>query len=242
MDLKVQGRNRFPHIYLALTLLYALILRLTPLARAAELVLPLMLFSEPSMLGLILTGAHHHFEQTQGASAAVAVTPLRVREYVFGRAVSISLLSTAAALLLSALGLGTVDSRVMGLGPVVFLAATAFGLLGVGLAAGFRDFLTFVFAVMGVQTLLFVPAAAVLGLMPRAWFLWLPSAPALYAMQDVMLRAYGAPPYLSYWWYLGLLAVWTAMAARWAERRYSRLVRGYGSGRPADWDRSISNG
>lgn len=226
LDLAVQVRHLFPHIYLSLTLIYALLLRLTPLSQSAELVLPLMLFSEPAMLGMIFTGAHHYFEQTQGVSVAIAVTPLRVREYVVGKAVSVSILSAAAAAVLASLVLGAVDARVLGLALVVLLAASTFGLIGIGLAAHLRDFLGFVFATMGVQAVLFMAFPAVLDLAPRAWFMWLPSAPALFAMRDVMLhgaRAFGHPVY---WAHLGLLAAWAAIAVRWAETRYWRLVRG----------------
>ncbi|MDP2871442.1 MAG: hypothetical protein Q8P31_02765 [Bacillota bacterium] len=225
VDLRVQGRHLFPQIYLVLTILYALLLRLTPLSVLTPLLLPIFLFSEPGLLGMLFTAAQHYFEQTQGVAVAVAVTPLRVREYVLGKALSISVLATAASVLLMAL-VAPVDARLLALVPAMWLTSVTFGLFGLGVAVHFTDFFRFLFAVMRLQGLLQLPALAIIGLVSRWWFIWLPSAPALYALEQVVQQGPRALGGAAYWAYLLFMAGWAAAALVWAERQYLRQVRG----------------
>lgn len=229
-DLTVQGRHRFPHIYLAITVFYALLLRLTPLSTAVPALLPLLLFSEPGLLAMFFTAAQHFFERTQGVAVALAVTPLRVREYVLAKVVSISLLATAAGVLLTAIVMAP-DGGLLALAPVLFLTAALSGFIGLALATYFTDFVRFLFAAgLLVQVPLFLPVLAVLELSPPARFIWLPSAPAWYALRLVVLAGPGAFRLAAYWWYLALLAAWAAAASAWTRRAYARRVRGWPGG------------
>jgi len=229
VNLKVQGRHLFPQIYLVLTVLYALVLRAKPLSGLVHVLLPAMLFSEPGVLGMFFTAAQHYFEQTQGMTVAVAVTPLRVGEYVLGKALSISLLTTGAGVLLTAL-VAPADARLLAVIPPIWLTSVTFGLLGLGVAGHFTDFFRFMFAAARMQGLLQLPILATAGLVSRGWFMWLPSGPAVFALEQVARHGPGVLRSSAYWAYLAMLAGWAAVSLAWTERQYLRRVRGV----PAD--------
>jgi fluoroquinolone transport system permease protein len=251
LNASIQARHLFPQIYLGLTVTYALVLRALRLGAWYELLVPVMLFSEPGLMGMMFVGAQVFFERSQGSDLATAVTPALPRETVLGKALSIAALATLAGLLLVGLtlparGPAALAAALAALAPVLLLTATTFGLAGVALAARRGDFTRFLFVAIAVATPLLLPAAAALGAFGRGWLAWLPSAPLIYAA-DMLYRAAASPAFpvgagatetaaASAALLLAIpQAAWTLAAARWAARSYEAHMRG--SAAPRDHGR-----
>ncbi|MDP2871245.1 MAG: hypothetical protein Q8P31_01695 [Bacillota bacterium] len=226
LDLKVQARYSFPQIYAYVTAVYVVLFLATGLHRTFPPLLPLFLLSEPGMLGYTFAAAQVHFERGQGSAVALAVTPLRTGEYVLGKCIASAITAASAGLLLYALVVG-MDTRLLWLLPPLALTAAAFGLLGMGLSAGYDDFARFLFTTMPpVQVILVaLPALLLLGMVPGSWFAWTPSYQALSAFA---LLAGGRPDPFRYLFQVGYLGLSVVVVYRWAVGRFEAARETWG--------------
>ncbi|WP_245599878.1 ABC transporter permease [Paenibacillus harenae] len=130
-DIRFQWRHRFYFVYLLVCSLYLLLLHFIP-SEYKETVAVLLTFSDPSALGLIFAGGILLLEKDQGIQDCLFVTPLRLREYLLAKAISLSLLSILAAWMIHGFSLG------MPLSPIrftvgVMLTSSLFTLLSIGI-------------------------------------------------------------------------------------------------------------
>ncbi|MBE0448805.1 MAG: hypothetical protein IBX64_12070 [Actinobacteria bacterium] len=221
LDLLTQIRYYFLPIYMILALAYVAAIRLTPLSDYATLLLPLLLFSEPGLLGFYLAAGQLYFERNEKSLTALAVTPLRGEEYLMARAASNGIIATLAGIVLFIL-VFLVPVKTLLLIPPLFLTATLFALLGLSFSMHFDDFMAFVFASALVQIPLALPYLAYFGLVPVWVFAWVPSHPAIFSFSNLVSEQ---PSMLLYVLYLAELAVFNWLAFWWSRRVYKRRIR-----------------
>jgi len=228
LNLRVQARHLFPQIYLGLTVLYTVIIRLTPLRLWQDRLVPIMVFSEPGMMGMLFVGAQLFFERSQGSHLATAVTPLREAETVLAKALAIALLATVAGLLLVGLTLpptraAWLVSGLLTLAPVLLLTSVAFALAGVAFAARSREFVPFLVTSQMAMLPAYAPLVALFGLVDPLWVAWLPSAPLIFACRRLFAEAALGGAATAPWQLLWLAlppALWALVAREWARRSY----------------------
>ncbi|MGM0652168.1 MAG: ABC transporter permease, partial [Bacillota bacterium] len=75
-DVSFQFKQGFYLVYILLTLIYMVILGVLPVEWKSTII-PLVLFSDPSMVGFFFIGALVMLEKVQGVLQYVVVTPLR---------------------------------------------------------------------------------------------------------------------------------------------------------------------
>ena len=85
-----------------LTLVWVGILSLFS-GEAIRLAVPIVLLSDISTMGLLFIGSIIFFERGQGSIAAVITTPLKTKEYIVSKIVSLTLFITMYSLLLTLL-------------------------------------------------------------------------------------------------------------------------------------------
>ncbi|MDQ0165066.1 fluoroquinolone transport system permease protein [Bacillus horti] len=95
-DVRFQWKQRFYHVYLLVCAVYISLLLLLPEAYVDKTIV-LLTFSDPAALGLFFSGGMLLLEREQGIQESLFATPLRVKEYVIARCLSLSVLSLAAA-------------------------------------------------------------------------------------------------------------------------------------------------
>lgn len=91
-DLRLQVRYHIVTIALIVTLLYMAVFWAIP-SREAESALVLLIFADPSMLGFLFVGALVLFERGENTLQAVVVTPLSSTQYLWSKAISLTLIS-----------------------------------------------------------------------------------------------------------------------------------------------------
>ncbi len=96
-DIRFQFRYGFYGLYAIVTLLYAVCIRLLPVhwREAARIV---TVFSDPAALGLFFMGAILLFEKGEQVLPSLAVSPVRIGEYVLSKMLSIAVVSVLAGL------------------------------------------------------------------------------------------------------------------------------------------------
>lgn len=226
LQLLVQSRSFFPHIYFLVALLTILGFRFLLPAGLREWLLPPFLLAEPAMLGLSLVACQRYLEMGEGSTVALVVTPLRDREYVAAMVLVSGLQATIAGGLLQAGVLGF-DLRGLLVLPPMFLTAVFFGLVGLALSTYTREFTRFIMVFMIPATALGqAPILAYFGLVPDASFVWLPGDPALKSFAMLSLAEPGGFSPGLYLARVFQLVVWLAAAFAWATWVFRERVRG----------------
>ena len=227
LQLLVQARSFFPHIYFALAVLTILAFRFLLPDGFRDWLLPPLLLGEPALLGLSLVAAQRYLEMGEGSTTALVVTPLRNGEYVAAMVLVSGLQATIAGGLLQAGVLGF-DARVLLVLPPLFLMAVISGLVGLALSTYTTEFTRFIMICLIPATILGqAPLLAYFGLVPDASFVWLPGDPALKSFAMLSLAEPGG---FSAGLYVGRvlqLVVWTALAFAWALWAFRERVRGH---------------
>ncbi|KRE96452.1 ABC transporter permease [Paenibacillus sp. Soil766] len=136
-DVQFQWRHGFYGVYVLVCSLYVLLLHFVPESRK-DTVTILLTFSDPSALGLILAGGIVLLEKDQGIHDSLFVTPLRLREYLFAKALSLSALSLAAAWVIHVFSLGLPISPIR-FSLAVLLTSSFFTFLSIGVAVRTRS-------------------------------------------------------------------------------------------------------
>jgi len=105
-DIRLQYRHGFYAAYAFVSVAYIGMFRvLGPLL--GTMLLPVVLFSEASVIGFFFAGTLYHFEKADGTHRALAVTPVRTWVCLTARAAALSLLTIAASFVLVAGTVGT---------------------------------------------------------------------------------------------------------------------------------------
>lgn len=224
--LTVQRRTGFLHVYAGVTVLTALVLRLALPPSWLTWAVPAVLLGEYGTMGLFLTGAHCYLERIEGSDVALVVTPVQPLELVAAMIAAPALVATASGVALFAAVLG-LDARTALLLPPLGLTATLAGALGIVLAARHAEFTRFLVAAVPVVTVFSLPYLSYFGVTPRWSFAWLPWDAALFAFGSV---ARGEAPGGSFGLLVAELAVFAALALRWAGRRHAARLRAIGTG------------
>jgi len=219
--LRVQTRAHFPHAFAVSTgLTVAVLLWAVPHA-IADLVLPAFLAIELGALGLTQVAAHRYLEIGWQSASALLVSPLRPAEYLLALLLGSALLATLAGGAVFAILRG-LDARFVWLLLVLFPFAVLSGTLGLLVSLRHSDFLRFILGVIPFVALWQAPLLGVYGLVPPGVVVWIPSAPALFAI-DVLCRSEAAPFQLLLLSSLG--GVWTVLGFGLALHTYQRRIR-----------------
>jgi len=179
-DIRFQIKQGFYTIYLIITVMYLVILSLIP-GDVLNVALPLVVFSDPSVLGLFFIGGIIMLEKGQGIIQVLVVSPLKTSEYIISKVVSLSLISTLSAVLLTIFGTNIYPDWIL-LIISVFLTSSLFTLCGIMINAGCNNVNQYIIKTIPYILLLVLPCFALLGFKYSFIFYIFPSVPALKLM------------------------------------------------------------
>ena len=99
-DIKYQFRNGFYYVYLFVSIIYIVILNKIP-TDFQGIVIALVIFSDPAMLGFFFVGAIILLEKEENIFEALFITPLRVKGFIAARISSLTIISLLTAFLIA---------------------------------------------------------------------------------------------------------------------------------------------
>jgi fluoroquinolone transport system permease protein len=152
LDILLIVRNRILLIIGIISALYALILGVIPTWENNYLIIALI-FSDPVMIGFLFTGVMVLFERSGNTLQALSVSPVRPDEYLWSKAITLSVIATAAATVMALAGKGYAFN-LLALIPAVLLTSVLFvfiGFAGVSRVKTFNQYFIFI-------PLYFIPA------------------------------------------------------------------------------------
>ena len=152
-DIRFQFKYGFYFIYAVFCALYLFLLFIFPEAWR-EKAASIMIYSDPAAMGLFFMGAIVLLEKSQRVLNALAVSPVKVSEYITAKIVSLVFISVLVSLVLAlAAGLKNI--------PVVLittaLTSIIFALLGLIVATKINSLNQYIIATVPLEIICFIP-------------------------------------------------------------------------------------
>ena len=92
-DLKLQARNSILAVAIFIAAFYTALFLLLGL-RGKDNILIALIFSDPTFLGFIFTGVLVLFEKSANTLQALVVTPIKIWQYLFSKAISLTIIAS----------------------------------------------------------------------------------------------------------------------------------------------------
>lgn len=179
-DIRFQIKQGFYLIYLIITVMYLITLSLVP-ENILNIALPLIVFSDPSVLGLFFIGGIIMLEKGQGIIQVLVVSPLKTSEYIISKVVSLSIISALAGILITLFGTNSYPDWIL-LTISIFLTSSIFTLWGIMINAGCSNVNQYIIKTIPYMLLLVLPCFSLLGFKYSYLFYIFPSVSALKLM------------------------------------------------------------
>lgn len=106
LDIRFQIKQGVYFVYAFLTFAYMILLSFIP-ASIKAVVVPIVIFTDPSVIGFFFLGAVIMLEKNQGVIQYILVTPLRMKEYVLAKLISYIVASEIASFIIVLFTYGT---------------------------------------------------------------------------------------------------------------------------------------
>lgn len=152
-DIWFQVKYGFYTVYSIITLLYILLLYAIP-ESARGTVAIILIYSDPAAMGLFFMGAVILLEKSQRVVNSIAVSPVRVTEYIISKALTLGIIATVVGVLIStAAGQYHFIEAVIG----TFLGSIIFSMIGLVVAARIGSLSQFLIATIPFELLCFAP-------------------------------------------------------------------------------------
>lgn len=221
-EFMLQFRQGLIYAALFVTAIWSILLSQLP-SVAAGWLLPFVLFVDVSIFGFFFMAGMLYLEKDDGVLEALVTTPLRTRDYLLAKIISLTLLSVAVSAVIVAIA-----TFVVGALPVNWLMLV----LGVALNSWFLTMAGFVLAVRFDSISDFILAALVVFIpfqIPLLDFFGIWESPLVYLVptQPTMLLIEAALRPIPVWqvlYALGYLAVAIPLVMWWAGRAFERFV------------------
>ncbi len=222
-DVLLQVRYYFYHAYALLAAFYIFLLYVMP-ASIKPFAALLIIFSDPSVLGFAFLGGLVLFEKRQGTLEAMTVTPLRIRDYLISKVVSLTALALVTSLVIVVAGFGTaVNWPILAAG--VVLTSIIYVLIGVVAVVRFRTLNEYFLSALIYLAVLEVPLLGLFGIWEHPVFYLFPAQASI-----ILIRAaFQATAQWQLAYAILYLMVWCGIAYRLAHHQFVKhIVQGAG--------------
>lgn len=214
-DLRFQFKYGFYFLYLFFTLFYIGLLAAFPPSWRQKAAL-LMVYSDPASIGLFFMGGIVLYEKSERVLDSLAVSPIRTRDYVFSKLLSLSVISSAVSLAIGAFG--NILNSPLSFFVAIVLGSCLFSALGLIVAARIKTLNEFLILTVPLQIFINIPAVwYIFGERP----LWLLPHPGV-----CMIELFTAGPYSLI--ALPVLTGWTIPSVILANRAMDRAFETLG--------------
>ncbi|MCG3420659.1 ABC transporter permease [Oceanobacillus jordanicus] len=175
-DIKIQFRHGLYAVYMLVSLFYIIALHQIP-EQYREIAGIFITFSDPGVLGFFFIGGLVLLEQNQNILDNLFITPYKVEEYIFSKALSLTVLSVLTSYIIHISVFGVSHYLVLFL-VGVFLTSMFFTIFGLGVAVRCHTLNGFFFLSSIYSLIFLLPLLEITG-MDHFLFMLLPTKGAL---------------------------------------------------------------
>jgi fluoroquinolone transport system permease protein len=151
--MRFQFKYGFYFIYAVFCVMYAFLLFILPEAWR-ENAASIMIYSDPAAMGLFFMGAIVLLEKSERVLNAIAVSPVKVSEYVAAKVISLMLISVLVALILA---LAARLQHILAVLLATALTSVIFTLLGIIAATRINSLNRYVLVTVPIEVVCFIP-------------------------------------------------------------------------------------
>lgn len=217
-DMRFQFKQGFYMVYVLITVMYLIILSFLP-DDLVSVGLPLVVFSDPSVLGLFFIGGIIMLEKMQGILSVLVVSPLRTAEYILSKVISLAFVSVLAAFAIT--GFSSYDSvNWLLLFFSTVLTSAIFTLCGIMITAGCNTVNQYMIKTIPYMLLFVLPCFSLIGFPYSEVFTIIPGVAAL----RLMLGAYSGIPLYEAVGLILYLAGMNYLFLRWTIRVFENRI------------------
>lgn len=155
-DFRFQIKYGFYFLYAFITVIYIVVLSFVPPVAKAK-VSAVIIFTDPATLGLFFMGAIILLEKSQRVLSSLAVSPIKLWEYIFSKVVSLAFISTLVGVIIGAFS-GTQNMLWVTVG--TFLGSILFSLIGIIVATKVSSLNQFLIVTVPIMLALMLPPFA----------------------------------------------------------------------------------
>jgi fluoroquinolone transport system permease protein len=222
-NVKLQFRHGFYYAYLFVCIVYIILLRLIG-PEMRELLTPVLIFSDPSMLGIFFVGGIVFLERDDNTLQSLFVTPLRAGDYCIIKAISLGFLALLAGLVLAFAGKGGLAFGWLSLIAGTVFTSFLFTFAGLGFSVRTDSVIDYIMTVLPVVITAALPFLRYFGLVDSSLFYLLPTQASLTLLRNGFSP--GTVPVWELFMSAGILIAWNIAAWRWAGYRFRRHLAG----------------
>ncbi len=213
-DIFLQMKYGIYLIYGIITLVYVVLLRQLSI-NIIDTAVPLVVLTDPSMLGFFFIGGLVLFEKGEGTLEYLVVSPLSINYYLISKMLSLTLVSTIVGLLVAMLTYGDkINILLLLIG--IILTSFLFILIGFIAVVPFNTVNKYMLSSILYVTFLFSPFIDYFG-MYRSWLFY------LIPTQASILLIFGSFKELELWssiYSISYLIIWILIAYKIAHKRF----------------------
>lgn len=217
-DLYLQVKYGFYTVYAIVTAVYILLLKQLP-SESLKIVTPMIVFSDPSMLGFFFIGGLVLLEKGENTLEYITATPLRIGEYLLSKMISLTLLALMASFIVTLFSYGDLVHGIQ-LTIGIILTSSFFILVGFIAVARFQTVNKYILSSIIYMTFLFLPLINYFGLWQNWIFYLFPTHASLVLI--------GGAFQSTEWWKvgygIGYLILWIFIAYPLAHRAFYRFM------------------
>ncbi len=152
-DCRFQFKYGFYFVYVIFTIMYILLMFFLPL-EWREKSAAVLIFSDPSAMGLFFMGAIVLLEKSERVLNTIAVSPVRAGEYIISKVVSLGIISVIAGASI-AVSADTDNILIVIMG--ILSGSALFTLIGLIIAVNISSLNKFVTAAVPIEIIIFIP-------------------------------------------------------------------------------------
>lgn len=172
-DLKLQVRNNILTVAVFIAAFYMALFLLLGL-RGKDKILIALIFSDPTFLGFIFTGVLILFEKSANTLQALIVTPVKIWQYLFSKAISLTIITSIICFAMVFASHGFQFNYLYFLA-ATFLSSVLFIFLGFIGVARVKTFNQYIIVIPLFITPLILPYLNFFGVTNTLWFYLLPT-------------------------------------------------------------------
>jgi fluoroquinolone transport system permease protein len=152
-DISFQIKYGFYFVYMVFTLFYICLLFAFPEAIRGKAV-SILIYSDPAAMGLFFMGAIILLEKSQRVLNSIAVSPVKVSQYIHSKVISLGIIGTLVGVILA---LFSGADNITGTAVGTFLGSVIFTLLGLIAASKVDSLNQFMIATIPFEMLCLIP-------------------------------------------------------------------------------------
>jgi fluoroquinolone transport system permease protein len=177
-DFMLLSRNNVITISIIVTLIYVGLFKLLSAMGNIEKVLVTVIFNDPALLGFLFVGVMVLFEKNENTIQALAVSPVKISNYILSKSISLTLVSLLCCFAMAISGYG-MDFKFIHFSMAAIFTTMMFSFLGFIAVAGQSNFNQYILRALGIILFLSLPFLGYFDLVEETWFVLFPTYPAI---------------------------------------------------------------